>query len=108
MASMMTAVVLGGILVKHSTQSFRRFENTAWLVLASEPSHVARDHGVKEICEPASQSVSHVSHVSRAIHASHASHASHSTNVKNFYLLYLPSHENKNKSSWVFLKGKCM
>ena len=102
MASMMTAVVLGGILVKHSTPSFRRFENTAWLVLASKPSHVARDHGVKKICEPASQSVSHVSHVSRAIHASH------STNVKNFYLLYLPSHENKNKSSWVFLKGKCM
>ena len=57
-----------------------------------------------KICESAShasQGVSHASHVSRASHtshASHASHASHSIDAKNFHLLYLHSHKNKNKS----------
>ena len=60
--------------------------------------------GVIKICESAShasQGVSHASQASRASHvshASHASHASHSINVRNFYLLYLHSHKNKNKS----------
>ena len=36
----MTAVVLGGMLVKHSTPCFKSFEKTTWLVLASEPSDV--------------------------------------------------------------------
>ena len=41
----MTVVVLGDMLVKHSTPCFKRFEKTTLLVLASEPSDVDRDHG---------------------------------------------------------------
>ena len=45
MAYMVTVIVLGDMLVKHSTPCFKSFEKTTWLVLASEPSDVARDHG---------------------------------------------------------------
>ena len=60
-----------------------------------------------KICESASHAsqgvsyasrASHASHASHASRASHASHASHNINVKNFYLLYLHSRKNKNKS----------
>ena len=59
------------------------------LVLNKILHDLSKSSRVLKICEPAS-------HASQG--ASHASHASHSTNVKNFYLLHLHLHENKNKS----------